>query len=85
MKKQHKEFYNSLEQGDKPKHNNGEIYARIAQSVFFAILALGVSSGAGDYAKFVASPFSQFSVTAFVFGLIGIVVTEIIARVAKKW
>jgi hypothetical protein len=67
------------------EHNNYEISFRVIQSVFVGIFALGLSSGIGDYCQYLKLPFSTFSITSFVFGIIGIIATEIISRVAKKW
>jgi hypothetical protein len=69
----------------KKEHNNYEITFRVIQAVFLGITALGISSGLGDYAKFVQSPYSAFSITSFVFGLIGTATTEVMARISKKW
>ena len=49
------------------------------------ITALGISSGLGDYAKFMQSPLSAFSITSFVFGVIGTITTEVMSRISKKW
>jgi len=66
-------------------HNNIEIIARCLQAICLGLFALGVASGLGDYGKVISLPFSQFSITTFVFGLIGTVITEVIARQAKRW
>ena len=72
-------------QVEEKKHNNVEITARILQSICLGLLALGISSGLGDLGKVMHSPFSQFSITSTVFGLIGTIMTEIIARMSRKW
>ena len=67
------------------EHNVYEISFRVAQAIFIGIFALGLSSGLGDYATFVKSPLSSFSITSSVFGLMGMVATEAMARISKKW
>jgi len=67
------------------KHGTVEITARVLQSVCLGILALGVASGLGDYGKAISLPFSQLSITTSVFGLMGTVITEVIARMSRKW
>lgn len=67
------------------KYGTVEITARLFQSICLGLLALGIASGLGDYGKAINLPFSQFSITTTTFGLMGTIITEVIARLSKRW
>ena len=73
------------EQIEEPKNRNVIITFRIFQAIFLGVLALGVSSMFGDVGKAVSSPFSTFSITTTIFGIIGSITTGILAKKSKDW
>ena len=58
---------------------------RVFQAIFFGVLALGVSSIAGDFSTYIASPVSTFSIMTTIFGLIGSMITGNLANKCKDW
>lgn len=60
-----------MEKEIKEENKTLVITFRIFQAIFFGIFALGISMGLGDYGHAIRLPFSQFSITTTVFGLIG--------------
>ena len=58
---------------------------RNVQGIFLGIFTLGISMMTGDYASFIHSPISTLSMTTTVFGLMGTIVTEFMARKAVNW
>jgi uncharacterized protein YacL len=67
------------------KIRNTQITFRIFQAIFFGILALGISSIFGDFNSYMKSPISAFSITTTIFGLIGSIMTGILANKSKDW
>lgn len=69
------------------KENNKKLIVtfRVFQAIFFGIFALGLSSVAGDLSSFAKSPISTFSITTTIFGLIGSMMTGILANKSKNW
>jgi hypothetical protein len=67
------------------KNRNMIVTFRIFQAVFFGMLALGISSMFGDVSSYMKSPFSTFSITTTVFGLIGAIITGRLAKNCKDW
>lgn len=72
---------------DKDKEVNRDLRVtfRLVQAIFFGILALGISSFVGDILEYAKSPISTFSTTTTIFGLIGAIVTGILADKCKDW
>jgi hypothetical protein len=58
---------------------------RKVQAIFLGIFTLGLSMTAGDYGTFVKSPVSTLSITTTLFGFMGSLVCEFMARKAEKW
>lgn len=58
---------------------------RIFQAICFGLTALGLSSVIGDISSYAKSPVSNFSIVTTIFGLIGSLITEKLARDAEKW
>lgn len=69
------------------EHKNKSIIItfRIFQALFFGLFALGISMGLGDYTKFIESPISQLSIVTTIFGLMGSIITGILAKQSEKW
>lgn len=68
------------------RENKGIVITfRMFQAIFFGIFALGISMGLGDYTTFVKSPIGQFSITTTVFGLMGALITGVLAKQSEKW
>jgi hypothetical protein len=67
------------------KNKNLYVTFRIFQAIFLGIFALGISSGIGDFFKFVELPIGTFSVTTTIFGLIGAIMTGSLAKQSEKW
>jgi branched-subunit amino acid permease len=58
---------------------------KMIQAIFLGIMALGLSMMGGDVSSAMKLPFSSFSLTTTVFGIIGAIITEIFSRKAEKW
>jgi len=56
------------------------LYARLVQAVFMGVLLLGASLMIGEYAEIVSVPFSELSVSTTVYGFLGMVACEYVAR-----
>ena len=67
------------------KNQSIVITFRIFQAICFGMVALGVSSIAGDFSAYYKSPLSSFSIVTTVFGIIGSVITGKLAGDAEKW
>ena len=67
------------------KNKSIVITFRIFQAICFGVLALGLSMMAGDYSAFVKSPLSAISITTTIFGLVGSIITGILAKQSEKW
>ena len=72
-------------ENQKDKNRNAQVTFRIFQAIFFGILALGISSMFGDVSSYMKSPISTFSITTTIFGLIGSIITGILANKCKDW
>ena len=70
---------------EKTENRSLTVTFRVFQAIFFGILALGISSMFGDIGSYVQSPISTFSTTTTVFGLIGSIMTGILANKCKDW
>lgn len=73
---------------DKTKHSetsNTTITFRIFQAICLGVFALGLSMMSGDYLGYIKSPISSFSVTTTIFGLLGAIITGILAKQSEKW
>ena len=70
---------------EKNENKSAIVSIRIIQAIALGIFALGLSLMSGDYSSYVKSPFSSISMTTTIFGLFGIIITEIMARQAKRW
>jgi hypothetical protein len=70
----------------KPRNNKEIIVTfRLFQAFCFGLCALGVSIGASDYGSSIQSPFSAMSIITTSFGLLGSIISGILANSAKKW
>ncbi|MFA6089600.1 MAG: hypothetical protein WC755_07080 [Candidatus Woesearchaeota archaeon] len=58
---------------------------RVLQSLCFGVFALGLSFMAGDYTAFIKTPFSTMAITTTIFGLMGSVITGIMAKQCENW
>lgn len=58
---------------------------RVFQSIFFGLFALGLSLMIGDLSGAIKLPFSSFSITTTIFGLIGSIITGKLAEKCKDW
>lgn len=69
------------------ERKNKSIYVtfRIFQAIFLGVFALGISSGLGDYFKFVGFPIGTFAIITSIFGLMGSVLTGYLAKQSEKW
>jgi len=67
------------------ENKNFKITFRVIQAFFLGILALGISSSLGDYFRYISFPIGSFSITTTVFGLIGSIMTGILAKQSEKW
>jgi len=63
----------------------GVITFRLFQAFFLGIFALGLALIAGDLTTYAKIPISSFALTTTSFGGLGAIITEILARQAKKW
>lgn len=73
------------EENDKLEKKKFQVTFRIFQAIFFGILALGISSTFGDVGSYVQSPISTFSITTTIFGIIGSIITGMLANKSKNW
>lgn len=67
------------------RKNNYWVAFRMLQFGFLAVFALGISSMTGEYGASVKWPFSVFSIDSTIFGAIGVVMSEIFARLSARW
>jgi uncharacterized protein YacL len=67
------------------KNKNLVVTFRIFQAIFFGLFALGLSLISGDYVKYIQSPISSLSLTTTIFGLIGAIITGILAKNCEDW
>ena len=67
------------------ERKNSVVKFKIAQAIFLGLFALGISMSLGDVSVAVQSPISSLSIVTTIFGLIGVVITEIFSRKAEKW
>jgi len=68
------------------EENKDRIVAfRVFQAIFWGIFALGVSSMSGDGSKAINLPFSSFSITTTLFGLIGALLCGHFAKISVDW
>lgn len=58
---------------------------RLFQALCFGIFALGLAMIAGDYSTFVKSPISTLSIMTTLFGLLGSIISGILAKQAANW
>ncbi len=58
---------------------------RLLQFVFVAVFTLGVASAVGDLCTAWDMPFSIFSLDATIYGGVGVLVSEVFARISRKW
>lgn len=58
---------------------------RVFQAIFLGIFALGISSISGHVSVAVGVPTSSVSITTTIFGLIGSIITGILANKCKDW
>ena len=82
---------------EEKKHNNSQsvnvanlttkvsLSARLVQALFIGIFVLGISMMLGDYSSTVKLPFSSLSLSTTVFGGLGALVSEFVAKRAKEW
>jgi hypothetical protein len=69
------------------ERRNKSIYTtfRILQAIFLGIFALGLSNGIGEYLGFLQIPIGTFSVTTTLFGMIGSIMTGVLAKQSETW
>ena len=68
------------------RKNEGVITTfRLCQALCFGISALGLAMIAGDLTTAAKSPISTLSMMTTVFGILGSVITGLLANQAKKW
>ena len=71
---------------EKPKSvNKAVITFRIFQAIFFGVFALGLSMMSGDITTATHIPISALSITTTIFGLLGAIITGILAKQSEKW
>lgn len=58
---------------------------KAVQAVCAGVLTLGVSLMASDAAGMYKLPFSSLSITTTTFGLVGVIVTEVVCHQAARW
>jgi hypothetical protein len=58
---------------------------RLCQALCFGISALGLAMIAGDLTTAAKSPISTLSMMTTVFGILGSIITGLLANQAKKW
>ena len=67
------------------KLNTVQKVAKTCQAICFGVLALGVSLMASDMAGVYELPFSNISITTTTFGVLGVIITEIMCKQAANW
>ncbi len=67
------------------KKNSYWVAFRLLQFVFLGVFALGISSMTGEWSSWQKWPFSVFSIDSTIFGAIGVVMSEIFARLSSRW
>ena len=60
-------------------------YIRTVQAISIGVFTLGISMIVGDLAGYVELPVSVMSITTTLFGGMGAIFCEVMARWAKKW
>ena len=65
--------------------NKITVIFRIIQAICLGVFSLGLSLVLSDYTSFIEVPISSIAITTTTFGLIGAVITEILARQSKRW
>lgn len=61
------------------------VFFRMLQFFFLAVLSLGVSGLTGEWVSWQKLPYSIFSIDTTIFGVIGVVMSEVFARLSTKW
>jgi len=69
----------------KIENKNLVVTFRMFQAIFLGIFALGLSMISGDYLGYIKSPISSLSMTTTIFGLLGAIITGILAKQSEKW
>ena len=67
------------------KNKSVVVTFRIFQAICFGVFALGLSLIAGDYSGHVKSWMSTTGITTTIFGLIGAIITGILAKQSERW
>lgn len=69
------------------KDNNKRLIknVRIMQAIFIGVFTLGLSMMGGDLATELKLPFSSFSLTTTMFGMMGYLICEWFTRKAMSW
>jgi uncharacterized protein YacL len=73
------------EKKEERKNKNLVVTFRIFQAICFGLFALGLSLMAGDWMGAIESPISSMSMATTIFGLIGAIITEILAKNCEDW
>ena len=69
-----------------PRANKSVVITfRLFQAFCFGVFALGLSMMAGDYGSYIKSPFSTLSLITTIFGLLGSIISGILAKQAENW
>jgi len=76
---------NKQETQKKDKNRSLRITFRVFQAIFLGMFALGISSMFGDISGYMEIPISSFSITTSIFGLIGAIITGVLANKSKDW
>lgn len=80
-----REQENEKEKKSEVNKPNWNVRFRMLQFFFLAIFTLGISSMTGEYGAAANWPFSVFSIDSMLFGLIGVVISEVFARISQRW
>lgn len=67
------------------KINSAEKKFRIGQALSLGIFTLGISMIIGDYLPTITTLIKPLSITTTVFGFMGTLLTELMARQARRW
>jgi len=77
--------------GEKVKKTEGSgqtdlvLIIRVIQSLLFGVFILGISMAFGDYMPIMHLPISPMSATTTLYGALGMIVCEYLARRFEKW
>jgi len=70
--------------GDSDKMNI-VLIIRVIQSLLFGVFILGISMSVGDYMPIMHLPISPMSASTTIYGALGMIVCEYLARRFEKW